>query len=110
MFPSPIRNNTEPEDEYLFDKKSKGEYHPLNSARSSSPKIESIKTYHVLPSESKDEYSRRKLKPVKQTREIYNPITEGDPKSVNLVKQRVPVKYQFTQKILIILATNFRTN
>jgi len=66
-----------------------GEYHPHHGTNPpKKEKINSIKKIHSVPSKSHHELKKRELKTVQTTRESFNPITEGDPKSVKTIKIR----------------------
>jgi len=65
-----------------------GEYHPVHNAKVKKEKVSSIMKIHFSPSKSHHELKKRELKAVKSARETFNPIVDGDPKSVKPVKIR----------------------
>jgi len=99
--PSTATLNTGDNERVLFDRKAKGEFNHVHSARSSSPKIEGIRTYAPFLRDPSTDNLRRQLKDVRGSQKnLFNPITEGDPKGVKLVKERTapPISEQ-TKKI-----------
>jgi len=77
-------------EEIKYSAKKQGEFHDLLRARSVSPKIEGIRMCNPYK-EHQPEIKKRELKEVDLPfrRNIFNPITEGDPLSIAPIKTRV---------------------
>jgi len=95
-FKSTIRRLPEADKMAMFSKdvqyssRRKGEFNDLFRARSVSPKIEGIRCCNPYR-EHQPEVKKRELKEVDRQfrRNIFNPITEGDPLSIKPIKTRV---------------------
>jgi len=104
-----LQNNTEPTQEFrstlkllpqsgkmtifteepTFVTKSRGEFNHVDQARSLSPKIEGKRTFASPERNNSPENQRRLRKACKSPqRNLLNPIIEGDPNGVKIVKQR----------------------
>jgi len=77
-------------DEQKFPSRNKGEFNDLFRARSVSPRVQGIRACNPYK-EFQPEVKKRELKDVDLPfrKNIFNPITEGDPLSIKTIKTRV---------------------
>jgi len=107
--PNSFRERSEDSEEYLFDKKGKGEFSHLAGGELSHrfnvsptrPATQGIRTNIAHIRERSEDRPTRLRKEVKKlSLNLYNPITQGDPDSVKLVKERkVPEISDATKKL-----------
>jgi len=76
-------------EEERHSRRHQGEFNDRHEARSQSPRIEGIRT-NIAPSRDFSTDVKRQLKTIvpNHLKNTFNPIVEGDPKSIKLIKER----------------------